>query len=216
MRGLYLLTPDTEHSFDQVLRVLEVALQEGVTAVQYRNKLAAGERRIREARQLVELTQAAGALAIINDDVDLALAIDADGVHLGRDDGDPASARRRVGDRLLGVSCYDDLTQANRAVVAGADVIAFGSIFTSTSKPRAVPAPIALLTKARERFANQRVVAIGGIDATNIADVAAAGAHAAALIAAVFNTPEPRAATRRLIEEFSKGTERYESQRAAV
>lgn len=217
MRGVYLLTPDADvSSFADVLRVLTIALEEGVTVVQYRNKMAGNESRPREARQLVKLAQAAGALAIINDDVDLAAAVGADGVHLGREDGDAATARKRLSDRLLGVSCYDDLARASRAVDAGADAIAFGSIFASTSKPAATTAPIAVLSAARERFADRRVLAIGGIDATNIARVAAAGAHAAAVIAAVFSAPEPRAAIRALIEQFSIGTQLYESQRAAV
>jgi thiamine-phosphate pyrophosphorylase len=218
LAGVYLLTPDTdERGFGRVLEVTRQALDAGIRVVQYRNKTASRERRNEEASRLVTLVHSAGAFAIVNDDLEIALATGADGLHLGRDDGSLETARAQLKDgRLLGASCYDDLERARRAVAAGADVLAFGSMFASPTKPAAVRAPLALLTRARERWPTLRVVAIGGIAAANIAEVAAAGAHAAALISAVFDAADPRRAAEELIQQFEKGRVRHESQRATV
>jgi thiamine-phosphate pyrophosphorylase len=218
LAGVYLLTPDTdERGFDSVLEVTRQAMDAGVRVVQYRNKTAGRERRLTEARRLVGLAHSANALAIVNDDLDIALAVGADGLHLGRDDDDLAIARAQLKNgRLLGASCYDDLERARRAVAAGADVLAFGSMFASPTKPAAVRAPLTLLTQARARWPALRVVAIGGITAANIAEVAAAGAHAAAVISAVFDASDPRRAAAELIQQFEKGRVRHESQRATV
>jgi thiamine-phosphate pyrophosphorylase len=157
-----------------------------------------------------------GALFVVNDDIDLAIELEADGVHLGRDDGDIAMARTRLPRQLLGVSCYNDLQRARRAVDAGADLLAFGSVFASVTKPAAVRASLGMLRDARERFPQQRVIAIGGIDATNIGSVSTAGAHAAALISAVFDAGDPGQAVRTLQKEFNEGLIQHDTQRTAV
>jgi len=217
LAGVYLLTPDAVgRAFDRVLDVVEQALAAGVRVVQYRNKRADAPEREQQARALVRLAQAAGALAIVNDRVELARAVGADGVHLGRDDGDVRAARALLPDGLLGVSCYDDPARAARAVADGADAIAFGSVFPSSTKPQAVRAPLELLADARRRWPAQRVIAIGGIDGGNIRQVAAAGAHAAALISAVFDAHDPGRAAAALVHMFNEGQESHESQRAAV
>jgi thiamine-phosphate pyrophosphorylase len=217
LAGVYLLTPDAVGSaFDRVLAVVDQALAAGVKAVQYRNKAADEQERERQARALVRLVQSAGALAIVNDRVDLAVAVGADGVHLGRDDGDVRAARHRLPDGLVGVSCYDELQRAEQAVDDGADAIAFGAMFPSTTKPHAVSASLELLTTARTLWPTRRVVAIGGIDGGNIHEVAEAGAHAAALISAVFDAQDPGRAAAQLVHLFNEGRLRHESQRAAV
>jgi thiamine-phosphate pyrophosphorylase len=218
LAGVYLLTPDTdEHGFERVLEVTRQAMDAGVRVLQYRNKSASRERRGDEARRLLALAHSAGALAIVNDDLDIAVAAGADGLHLGREDDSLEIARAQLKNgRLLGASCYDDLERARRAVAAGADVLAFGSIFASSTKPAAVRAPLALLTQARERWPALRIVAIGGINAPNIGEVAAAGAHAAAVISAVFDAADPRFAAEELIRQFERGRLRHESQRATV
>ena len=215
--GTYLLTPDVDAAaFSSMRSRLDAALAAGVSVIQYRNKRADATERGAQARSLRELARAHGALFIVNDDVDLALEVAADGVHLGRDDGDIASARRRLPQGLLGVSCYDDFARAETVVAEGADVLAFGSVFASGTKPQAVRAPLDLLRRARERFAGQRIVAIGGIDASNIRAVSAAGAHAAALISAVFDAGDPGAAARQLQHAFQEGQFTYDSQRTTV
>jgi thiamine-phosphate pyrophosphorylase len=218
LAGVYLLTPDTdERGFGRVMEVTRQALDAGVRVIQYRNKTASPQRQNEEAGRVVALAHSAGALAIVNDDLDIALATGADGLHLGRDDGSLEGARGQLKNgRLLGASCYDDLERARHAVAAGADVLAFGSVFASATKPAAVRAPLALLTRARDCWPALRIVAIGGIGAANISEVAAAGAHAAAVISAVFDAADPRRAAEELMQQFDKGRVRHESQRATV
>lgn len=215
--GVYLLTPDTDSDgFDNVVNVVEQALDAGVCVVQYRDKTANGAQRLERARRLVALTHAAGALLIVNDSVEVAAGSGADGVHLGRDDGDAMKARRRLPNQLLGVSCYNQLDRAREAIAAGADAVAFGSMFASVTKPTAVHAPLTLLTEARAMWPNRRIVAIGGIRTDNIATVATAGAHAAAVLDAVFSAEDPAHAARELIRRFDEGKRRHEEQRTTV
>lgn len=213
-RGVYLLTPDWVDGA-RLLEATAAALAAGVRWLQYRNKHADAATRRAQAAALRELTRAHGAKLVVNDDVDLAIAVHADGVHVGRDDPDPRPRLARAGVRvLIGVSCYDDFARAQAAIAAGADYVAFGSVFASSTKPAAVRAPLALLSRARA--AGMHVVAIGGIAADNIAQVAAVGAHAAALITAVYDAADPGAAARTLISNFKSGQDEYESQRTAV
>jgi thiamine-phosphate pyrophosphorylase len=154
--------------------------------VQYRNKTAGPELRLEQGRALATLCRAAGAAFIVNDDLALALSLDADGVHLGADDGDLAEARRGLGQgKLLGASCYNRIELAAAAAQAGVDYLAFGSVFSSVTKPGAVRAPLAIFAEAR-RFALP-LVAIGGITLQNAPQVFAAGADAVAVISAIFD-----------------------------
>jgi thiamine-phosphate pyrophosphorylase len=217
VRGVYLVTPDVDDSeFAGVLKTVGIALAAGVTVVQYRNKRAEPQTRHRQARRLLLLAHSLGALCIINDDVSLAVEIGADGAHVGSADGDPGAARAILGDRLLGVSCYDSGARAREAVMAGADMIAFGSLFRSSTKPGAVYAPLARLTEARAVHPSSCVIGIGGITVENIAAAAAAGAQAAAVIQAVFGAVDPAAAVRLLQEQFALGLAIHESQRTTV
>ncbi len=125
-----------------------------------------------------------------------------------REDGDVADARRRLPHHLLGVSCYNEIELARAAVLAGADAIAFGSIYSSVTKPHAVRAPLSLLSEARAAWPQQRIIAIGGINAGNVGDVAAAGADAAAVLDAVFSAEKPASAARELIRRFNEGRSR--------
>lgn len=195
LRGLYAITPDSVDSRDLIERVrsaLESA-PAGWAALQYRNKSATPTQRRHEADALAALCRERGVPFIVNDDIDLALACGADGVHLGRDDGDLASARARVGKNLLGASCYDSLGRARLAVDQGADHVAFGSVFVSSTKPGAVRAPLSLFAQAASLGVPR--VAIGGITLDNAAEVIAAGADAIAVISDLFGAPDiaPRA-----------------------
>lgn len=186
IRGLYAVTPDETDS-GKLLRLVGEALAGGASLVQYRNKRADRRLRFVQALGLHAICRQAGVPLIINDDVELALEIEAEGVHLGRDDGSPAEVRARLGERrLLGVSCYDAIEAARRAVVAGADYVAFGSAFPSRVKPEAVVAPLELYARAKREF-QVPVVAIGGIDAANAKLLADAGVDAVAVISAVFD-----------------------------
>lgn len=214
-RGVYLLTPDWDDTA-RLLAATEGALAAGVRAMQYRHKQAPRTLALEQAAALRALTHAHGATLFVNDDARLARAVDADGVHIGRDDGSVDHARAHLASRMsVGVSCYDRFDCAERAVAEGADYVAFGSMFYSRTKPDAVRASLSLLGRARRLARADRrppgVVAIGGIDAGNIAEVAAAGAHAAAVISAIYDAPDPHAAARRLVEQFNAGQAQAEA-----
>lgn len=189
MRGLYAVTPDVA-STDALARMVAQALEGGIALLQYRNKSAEAALRREQAEVLLRLTRARGVPLIINDDVALAAAIDADGVHVGRDDGDVAAARRVLPGKLLGASCYASLEAAQSAVADGADHVAFGSVFASGTKPGAGRAPLELFGRARRL--GVPLVAIGGITLDNAPLVIAAGADCLAVIAGVFGAPDIR------------------------
>jgi thiamine-phosphate pyrophosphorylase len=186
--GLYAVTPDTADTAQLVAQVA-AAIRGGAAATQYRNKLADASLKRAQAVALAGCHAGRDALFIINDDPALAAAVDADGVHLGEDDGSVAAARGIVGpERIIGVSCYDDFARAEAAVAAGADYVAFGSFFASTVKPGARRASLALLE--RGRGLGVPVVAIGGITQGNAPMLFDAGAAAVAVISAVFAQPD--------------------------
>jgi thiamine-phosphate pyrophosphorylase len=217
LAGIYLLTPDSAaRGFDSVLAVVEQSLDAGVRVVQYRDKTADDAQRLDRACRLAALTRAAGALLIVNDSIDVVMRSGANGVHLGRDDGNVAHARRRLPDQLLSVSCYNQLDRARAAIAAGADAVAFGSIFESVTKPAAVRAPLALVSEARATWPQRRIIAIGGIDADNVARVAAAGAHAAAVLDAIFGAANPAQAVHELIRRFDQGKIQHDEQRTTI
>jgi thiamine-phosphate pyrophosphorylase len=185
LRGLYAITPASGDSALLVEKVV-AALEGGIAALQYRNKTAHPEQRSAEATQLRALCRSHGVPFIINDDLQLAIDVEADGVHLGRDDGDLAIARRRLPGKILGASCYRDLALARQAVIAGADYVAFGSVFASATKPAAVRAPLSLF----QHDLGVPLCAIGGINLHNAVEVIAAGADLLAVISDLFDAPD--------------------------
>jgi thiamine-phosphate pyrophosphorylase len=200
--GLYAVTPDLADTADLVARV-EAALAGGAGAIQYRSKATDAALRYRQAEALARVTLERGALFIVNDDATLGAAVGADGVHLGETDGSVAVARTIIGpERIIGISCYNDFALADAAVAAGADYVAFGSFFPSSVKPDARRADIALL--ARAGTLGVPVVAIGGITARNAGNLERAGAHAVAVISAVFDAPDVEAAARAIAGRWGR------------
>jgi thiamine-phosphate pyrophosphorylase len=203
--GLYAITPetaDTPEGTAHLIRCVHDAVAGGARVVQYRNKRAGHARRLEHALGLSAVCAQFGALLIINDDVELALEVEADGVHLGKSDGDIARARKRLGPkRRLGASCYNDLALAAAAHAAGADHVAFGSVFASTTKPGAVRAPLSLFAQARSL--KLPLVAIGGITTGNATEVTAAGADAIAVISDLFDAPDIRARATQFTQLFT-------------
>lgn len=186
IRGVYVLTPDVvERTVWQA--ACEAALNAGARLVQYRDKHCEPDERLERAHWLSVACHARGAVCIVNDDPSLMVRAGADGVHLGRDDAALPEVRRAYPDKLIGASCYDSLARARMAVAAGADYVAFGSVFASSTKPFAPHAPLSLLGQAATL--GVPVVAIGGITLDNVAPVFAAGAHACAIITGVFGAP---------------------------
>lgn len=194
LRGLYAITDDRRSGPQPLVDAVAAAISGGVRVVQYRDKGADTARRLAEAQALRALTRRQGVPLLINDDIALARAVGADGVHIGRDDAALRIARERLpAGSLIGVSCYDDMQLARRAAADGADYIAFGSFFASPTKPAAVRADPELLRQARREL-GLPVVAIGGITPENGAGLVAAGADMLAVISAVFAAVDVRAA----------------------
>ncbi|MDX8386836.1 MAG: thiamine phosphate synthase [Gallionella sp.] len=195
IRGLYAITPDEPDTLE-LIRKVNQALLGGAQTIQYRNKVASVELRIEQANELRKLTRNFSVSLIINDDAVLAHQVDADGVHLGGDDGSIADARALLGsDKLIGVSCYNLMELARKAVLKGADYVAFGSFFPSTVKPDAVVAGLELLYQARREIAVPLVV-IGGITVERGRQLLDEGANALAVISAVFDAVDIQDAAR--------------------
>ena len=192
LRGLYLVTPELADT-DALLGAVACVLSARPAIVQYRSKLVDPALRREQASRLLALCRQARIPLVINDDLALALEIDADGAHLGRDDGDLAGARKALGPaRILGASCYGEWARAEAAVAAGVDYDAFGAMFPSSTKPQAPLAPLEMLTRAKAEF-GLPVAAIGGITLDNAPLLIAAGADLPAVISDVFSAPDPAA-----------------------
>lgn len=197
--GLYAITDGPRAG--SIERAVAAAIAGGARVVQYRDKTEDSARRKLEALALAALCREEGVAFIVNDDVALAAAVAADGVHVGRDDTAVAAAREQLGEKaIIGVSCYDDLERARRALAAGADYLAFGSVYPSVTKPQSGIAPLSIFREARA-LTDKPLVAIGGITAANAAAVTAAGADAIAVINAVFAAEDIRQAAADLVAQ---------------
>jgi thiamine-phosphate pyrophosphorylase len=199
--GLYAVTPDLIDSMALAGKV-NAALRGGARVIQYRSKSIDYSLRRAQAGEIARLCRNLNALFIVNDSVVLAREVDADGVHLGKDDGEVAAARAMLGPgKLIGVSCYNQMARAREAASQGADYVAFGSFFPSVTKPLALRADAQLLRAAAAEIALP-VVAIGGIDEDNAAGLIAAGADAVAVVRALFDAADIEAQARRISRLF--------------
>lgn len=200
--GIYALTPEIEDTAELLEKVTAV-LNGGVAFVQYRNKSSTHALQLEQCTELLGRVRAFDASLIVNDSSKLALEVGADGVHLGQGDESVEDARTRLGpDRIIGVSCYNELERARTAQAAGADYVAFGSFFPSPTKPAAARASIGLLRSARAEL-NVPVVAIGGINKGNAQALIEAGADALAVISALFESNEIEKETRACLKLFT-------------
>ncbi|NOS96516.1 MAG: thiamine phosphate synthase [Methylotenera sp.] len=199
--GLYAVTPD-EQNTGVLLAKVEAALQGGVSVLQYRNKLANHKLQTQQARALLPLCRQYHVPLIINDSIKLCLTLDADGVHLGADDGDLAEARARLGaNKIMGASCYNRFDLAVLAQQAGADYVAFGACFASSTKPHAPVATLDLFTRAKTELTIPSV-AIGGITLENASSVINADANAIAVINAIFSADDVKLTTQQFTKLF--------------
>ena len=187
--GLYAITPEWADT-DKLLNAVRAALQGGAHAIQYRNKGDDVALQHEQASELLLLCREFSVPLIINDNLRLADLTDADGLHLGAEDGSLKEARFILGrNKIIGVSCYNSMARAVEAEAQGADYVAFGSFFSSSTKPLAVPAPLSLLHEAKRQLLIP-VVAIGGITTDNAATLVGAGADAIAVISALFDSED--------------------------
>ena len=204
--GLYAITDSHLIPADKLTGQVAAAIRGGAAVIQYRDKSSSPAQRQQQAATLVSLCHDHGIPLIINDDVELAVAVGAHGVHLGNADRTVRSARKQLGaNAIIGVSCYNEFGRAVEAASEGADYVAFGRFFPSQSKPDTVTADPELLRQARQRLGTP-VVAIGGITSENGQPLITAGAQLLAAIHGVFGQADVQVAARRYAELFSVST----------
>lgn len=194
---LYVIIDPLDTGRDPV-ELARASLAGGARLLQLRLKDAATSRLLDVALRVRELTAGRGATFVVNDRADVALAADADGVHLGQDDLPVATARALVGDRIVGFSTHSE-TQLAEAAPFPADYLALGPLFVTTSKDKAAPVIGCERLRAVRPTVAKPLVAIGGITATTAPAVLAAGADAVAVIAAIVRAPDPERATAELL-----------------
>ena len=194
LEGLYVIADAACIGEGRIINKTEEVLTAGVKIIQYRDKVNSQDDRYKIAEKLRRLTHNYECLLLINDDINLAQSIEADGVHLGKEDTSIKQARKILGDdAIIGASCYAQFANAQAKISASADYIAFGSFFSSETKPDAPRAEIALIKKAKQQF-DTPVCAIGGITPQNATKVIKAGADMIAVISAIFNASSPKQA----------------------
>jgi thiamine-phosphate pyrophosphorylase len=207
-RGLYAITHD-ERDTGKLVAAVEAALRGGAAIVQYRNKTADAATRRAQAAALVACCKSRGVPLIVNDDASLAVEVDADGAHLGAQDGEVASARRILGPRRwLGASCYNRLELADSALEAGADYVAFGSFFASATKPGAQRASPDLIAAIKRQRPHVGVAAIGGITLANGPSLVAAGVDWLCVISALFEAADIEAVAQGFSRLFATASQR--------
>jgi thiamine-phosphate pyrophosphorylase len=203
LKGLYVITDPELTPDDKLVQKVALAIAGGARIIQYRNKYAEPDHCAQELIALRELCHHHDAILLINDNVQLARLVGADGVHLGQDDLNLPQARNLLGeDAIIGITCHDSLDLARQAVSGGADYVAFGRFFPSQSKPEAPPAKVEILDQASSEL-NIPVVAIGGITVQNGEILLRHGADMLAVIHSVFGQPDIELAARRYARLFT-------------
>jgi thiamine-phosphate pyrophosphorylase len=201
VRGLYVIVDPEQTRGRDVVDVTRRALEGGASLIQWRDKSRNKGEQLPQLRAVHELCLRHGALLIVNDHADLALACRADGVHLGQNDLPPAAVRAFAPpDFIVGVST-NNVEEARRAQAEGASYVAVGALFATGSKTATRPASPDRLRKVKQ-VVSVPVVGIGGINEGNVDQVLAAGADAAAVISAVIGADDVREAAARLVAHF--------------
>ena len=205
LRGLYAITSQAICADPPRLQAaVSAALAGGTTLIQYRDKWSDAATRESNARALLKLCRAQGVPLIINDDLDLACATGADGVHLGASDAPLAAARRRLGrEAIVGVTCGDSMERARKAAEGGASYIALGRFFASRTKPDAPGVSLEHLAEVRRALPQAPVCAIGGVTPDNGAQLVRAGAEMLAAVDAIFRADDIAAAAARFAPCFA-------------
>lgn len=205
--GLYAITPDLENTND-LLNKVQQALEGRVQLIQYRNKLANEILRRKQAKLLLQLCREYGISLIINDHLDLAIEIDADGLHVGQDDISVTKARNQFGqDKIIGASCYNNLDLAVQAEKEGADYVAFGAFFSSLTKPNTISVTMDLVDQAKKKI-SLPIVAIGGIKLANARTVIQGGCAAVAVCNDLFHTENIKATATQYSQLFAENNQR--------
>ena len=198
LNQLYAIT-DYEHlNHEQIIDVTKTIIAAGVEIIQYRNKNASYDEQLKQAISLRNICDENNCLLIINDDINLAINTDADGLHIGKHDFSIQQAREKLPEKIIGVSCYNELQRAIDAEQQSADYVAFGAIFSTKTKEDTVHAPIELLTEAKTKL-QIPIVAIGGITTDNVSKVFSAGADMVAAISGIYLDSDPYSAAKKYL-----------------
>ncbi len=199
IKGLYAITDPLLIKDALLYDAVSQAIDGGISVLQYRNKIASYDLQLQQASLLKDLCQKNQITFIINDHIDLAKQVSADGVHLGKSDQNIVLAREELGkNAIIGLSCYNCLDKAIEAQQQGVDYIAFGRFFPSKTKPDAVQADLQLLLKAKQKI-HLPIVAIGGVSKNNVALLTHNGANSVAVINAIFAQENIFMATREIV-----------------
>lgn len=189
LSGLYAITNETLMPEAHFIQLAEAAISSGIGVLQYRDKSSNIQKRQRQASALKKLCDQHGVIFIINDDINLAQHVNADGVHIGKHDVNLKVARKQLGEhKIIGISCYNQLSLAKNAVNHGANYIAFGRFFDSSIKPDAAQANTQLIAEYKKSFSTP-LCCIGGITHKNYAPLVQAGTDMYAVISDVFREP---------------------------
>jgi len=189
--GIYGILP-SGLSTELLLQQAEAAMRGGVRVLQYRNKQPGFHRACKQGQALRTLCRDYQTMFIVNDSIPLALACEADGVHLGREDAmDLTQVRRDIGNDLcMGITCRADAALAKHALACGADYVSFGAVYASTTKTDVPVIGLPRLQRARQMFPDAIICAIGGIDTSRLGEVKSCGANTAAVISSLFAAPD--------------------------
>jgi len=183
IQGLYGITPNNNLN---IALIEHVITEHQVNILQYRHKTNNDQLKFKEAQQLLDLCLRHNTLFIVNDDINLCEKVGADGIHIGQNDISINTAREQLGEKaIIGVSCYNDLQLAFEAETMGADYVAFGALFNSTSKPTAKHCPLSVIKSAKEKL-NIPIVGIGGITFDNQRLAFESGCDAVAMLNGLF------------------------------
>jgi thiamine-phosphate pyrophosphorylase len=205
LKGLYVVTdrPLCLERSMSVDKIVALAIAGGARIIQYRNKQSPAAVRLYEAELLAKLCKKLDTIFLINDEIDIAIEVNADGVHLGQEDTSLAEARLRLGqDKIIGITCHNDLELARQAQSGGADYVAFGRFFPSISKPSAPAASVETLLQAKQELSIP-ICAIGGITINNAPELIKNGADMVAVVNAVFGAWKVTQAAKEFTQLFS-------------
>ena len=201
MKGLYLVTPDWDDT-EALIKTTEIALTVGVDLLQYRHKTASGELRLEQASALLKICRQHNVPFIVNDHIDLCIALDGDGIHVGGTDASVAVVRTLIGkDKILGASCYGDFALAEQAQIAGASYVAFGGFYPSRVKKYEVSTPASIVSKAKSEL-TVPVCVIGGMTPENAKPLVKEGADMVAAISSVYSAADIATAVREFVALF--------------
>ena len=203
IRGLYVITDERLIPRKRLVETVEKAIKGGAKVVQLREKESSSEELLRLARELLKLTRRYNLPLIINDHLEIARDIGAEGVHIGQHDASLTKARRVLGNRaMIGVSCYGSIERGIEAYEEGADYLAFGTPFFTPTKPDRQPTSFDILKEAKRVIPKIPIFAIGGITPQNVASVLETGVDGIAVITSVFGSADPEKASRQLSAFF--------------